>query len=300
MNTAMNIPLNIPKGKYVVAVSGGVDSMVLLDILAKNRQLNLIVAHFNHGIRKDSHVDEVLVKKICDNRDLVFVSGQGNLGKDASEEKARDARYAFLSKVLKDHNAKAIITAHHQDDLIETSIINLLRGTNRRGLTALQNKDDILRPLLLYPKVALVEYAKSNHLQWREDSTNKDKKYLRNFVRLEIVSKMTSLQRIKWLKILDAIEKRNKAINTQLEFLFKKSLHRNQMVLNRKWFCLLPHIICKEVVAGILYKMDIKNFDKKTIERLAVQIKTLPAGKTIQLVRANIYLTKRSARFKNR
>jgi tRNA(Ile)-lysidine synthase len=292
----MDIQVIIPKGRYVVAVSGGVDSVVLLDVLAKDRGLNLIVAHFNHGIRQDSDKDENLSKQIAQKYGLVFESTKGNLGKDVSEAKAREARYHFLKAVKHKYNADAIITAHHQDDLIETSMINILRGTNRRGLTALKTRNHIIRPLLLYPKSALITYAKEHKLIWHEDSTNKDKKYLRNQVRIDVVAKMTSQQRVKWLKILDSNEKRNKQIDDLLEILLKRGLHKGRMIINRKWFATLPHSISKEIIAFLVHKVGVRDIDKKTIERLATQIKTLPAGKTIQATGFEVKLTKRSAR----
>lgn len=296
----MSISINIPPGKYVVAVSGGVDSVVLLNLLAQHDQLNLIVAHFNHGIRKDSGIDENLTKDITLSKGLIFESAKLELGPDASEEEARQARYKFLNSVLKKHHAKAIITAHHQDDLIETSIINILRGTNRRGLTSLKTRQNIIRPLLLYPKTELVKYAKENKLKWHEDSTNKNKKYLRNKVRLDIVSKMTSTQRVQWLKILDSNESRNQKIDELLEIILKKGLHKGRPIINRQWFIMLPHSVSKEVVAYIVHRQGYKDVDKKTIEKIAIQIKTLKSGKKIQANGFDVMLTKRSARFFSR
>jgi len=293
--------INVPSGKYVVAVSGGVDSVVLLDLLASSRfqipNSEFIVAHFNHGIRDDSDKDENLVAKLAESHGLKFVSTKGQLGKNASEAEARQARYDFLHKIMTQEHASAIITAHHQDDVIETSIINILRGTNRRGLTALRSQKNIIRPLLLYPKSELVKYAKEHKLKWREDSTNLDKKFLRNKVRLDIVSKMTPEQRVQWLKILDSNEQKNQKIDGLLDMILKRGLHKGRPVLARQWFNMLPHSVSKEVIAYILHQQGLKDIDKKTIERLSVQIKTLPAGKTIQAVGFEVTLTKRSARF---
>ena len=143
-----NLNIEIPTGKYVVAVSGGVDSMVLLDILAKQEDLNLVIAHFDHGIRPDSAKDETLVAKVAKRHGLVFTSKKVALGSNASEALARDARYRFLKTVVKDNHAKALITAHHQNDQIETAVFNLLRGTGRKGLGSLQSTELVLRPLI--------------------------------------------------------------------------------------------------------------------------------------------------------
>jgi tRNA(Ile)-lysidine synthase len=137
----------VPKGRYVVAVSGGVDSVVLLDLLTKTNN-QLTVAHFNHGIRQDSAKEEALVKQLAKRYGLEIKIGNGKLGLEASEETARKARYDFLESVRQKHQADAIITAHHQDDLIETALINLLRGTGPHGLIAIAKNPNILRPLL--------------------------------------------------------------------------------------------------------------------------------------------------------
>src|SRR5690348_2939142 len=126
----MNVLLPKP-GNYVVAVSGGVDSVVLLDILSKQPGLKLTIAHFDHGIRNDSYKDRQFVEGLAKKYQLLFVYKEGSLGK-ASEAKAREARYEFLRKAQKDSGSQAIITAHHQDDLLETAILNMLRDSSRK------------------------------------------------------------------------------------------------------------------------------------------------------------------------
>ena len=186
--------------KYVVAVSGGVDSVVLLDMLVNDilpishspygepttirRTANqLIVAHFDHGIREESHKDAEFVADLAKKYGWPFVSKREELGSDASEEKARDQRYAFLRSVAEKHGAK-LVTAHHADDVIESIAINLLRGTGWRGLAVLDS--DIIRPLTDMNKAQTLEYAKKHGLMWVEDSTNKTDVYLRNRIRRKV------------------------------------------------------------------------------------------------------------------
>jgi tRNA(Ile)-lysidine synthase len=292
--------VKLPGGKYIVAVSGGVDSVVLLDLLAQQKDLELVVAHFDHGIRADSADDAKFVEGLAKKYGFVFELGHGHLGKDVSEAEARDKRYAFLKNVQSKNRAVAIITAHHQDDLIETSIINILRGTSRRGLTSLKTSNDIIRPLLEYPKAQLLAYAKQHELSWHEDSTNADTKYLRNKIRLEIVPKMDEEQRRQWLDILQGMEPINNKIDLEIQQILRYGLHKGQLVLNRKWFTMLPHNIAKEVIVNILVKTGATEIDKKTVERLSVQIKTLRHGKVLQAPGVDVILTKRSARFKRR
>ena len=172
--------------KYVLAVSGGVDSVVLLDIFVKQLGLSddLIVAHFDHGIRSDSSQNALFVSKLAEKYGVKFESLREELGKDASEDLARRRRYDFLRNIAKKYNAK-LVTAHHGDDVIETIAINLTRGTGWRGLAAMDS--DVLRPLTNNLKSDILEYAKVNELKWYEDSTNNSDDYLRNRLRRHLV-----------------------------------------------------------------------------------------------------------------
>lgn len=169
--------------RYVVAVSGGVDSVVLLDMAVKKGQ-DIVVAHFDHGIRADSADDAQFVRGLADAYGVPFETAREELGATASEELARKRRYAFLNAVAKKHDAK-IMTAHHADDIIETIAINIVRGTGWRGLAVL-NSPHIERPLLDKTKADILEYAQLHSLEWREDSTNQDTKYLRNDLRMKL------------------------------------------------------------------------------------------------------------------
>jgi len=166
--------------KCVVAVSGGVDSVVLLDMLMRLDDIKLIVAHFDHGIRDGSRQDAEFVTEIARKYGLPFEIKREKLGLSASEEKARDRRYKFLRSVAKKYKAK-LVTAHHADDVIETIAINILRGTGWRGLSIMDS--DIWRPLTDMTKSEIIDYAKKHNLTWREDITNTSDKYLRNRIR---------------------------------------------------------------------------------------------------------------------
>lgn len=173
--------------KYLLAVSGGVDSVVLLDILANDTSYDLAVAHFDHGIRPDSADDARFVRALVEEKyHLPFFLRREELGRDASEELARSHRYSFLRDVARKTNTR-LVTAHHRDDLVETVAINILRGTGWRGLAAL-SADDIVRPLLDTSKSELLAYALAHRLEWAEDSTNASAKYLRNRLRRSLRS----------------------------------------------------------------------------------------------------------------
>ncbi|HTJ73348.1 MAG TPA: tRNA lysidine(34) synthetase TilS [Verrucomicrobiae bacterium] len=170
--------------RYLVAVSGGIDSVVLLDRLVQSGEHELIVAHFDHGIRPDSAADARFVEALARRYGLPFVTKREELGGGAGEELARTRRYAFLRAEAQKLQAR-LVTAHHSDDVIETVAINSARGTGWRGLAVL-DAPDITRPLLTKTKQEIRDYALEHRLEWVEDSTNMETKYLRNQVRRKV------------------------------------------------------------------------------------------------------------------
>ncbi|HEY1085679.1 MAG TPA: tRNA lysidine(34) synthetase TilS [Candidatus Saccharimonadales bacterium] len=203
--------------KYVVAVSGGVDSVVLLDMLAsRHKPDQLIVAHFEHGIRgKDSENDAEFVKLLSKKYRLKYELGQGNLTKNASEALAREKRYDFLKRMAKKHNAR-IVTAHHQDDLIETIAINMTRGTGWRGL-AVMDGQEVSRPLLGKTKDDLYDYALSRDLEWVEDETNREEKYLRNRLRKRLFEQLSASSRLQLIQLWQAQKSLRHTIDLEVE-----------------------------------------------------------------------------------
>lgn len=270
----MNI--EVEPGTYVVAISGGVDSMVLLDLLCEKPELKLVAAHYDHGIREDSEVDRQMVQKIAKKHRLPFVYDQGHLGPDTSEASSRKARYDFLHSVRQAAGARAIITAHHEDDVLETAVINMLRGTGRKGLASLKSTDLILRPLLHVPKTQIKTYAKEHDLKWREDSTNQDTKYLRNYIRHKILPKFSADERQK----LSELVAETRRLNTEIENLLALHLHLQPAVdtLDRHWFIMLPHNVAREVMAEFLRKHKTRGFTTKTLDRLIIAAKTFRPG----------------------
>jgi tRNA(Ile)-lysidine synthetase-like protein len=174
-----------------------------------------VVAHFDHGIRAESAADAELVKKLAAQYQLEFRLGRGELGQNASEELARRKRYEFLRRVKSQTGADKVLVAHHQDDLIETILINLIRGTGWRGLAPMWS-DDVVRPLLRFSKVELVAYAIKNKLTWAEDATNYSPKYLRNRVR-DLAVRLIPKQRQKLLELHESQTKLRQEIENILE-----------------------------------------------------------------------------------
>jgi len=275
--------IHLPKGRYVVAVSGGVDSMVLLDVLRQRPDLQLTVAHFDHGIRSDSATDRKLIQDVTRRHKLPFVYDAGRLGAGASEAGARQARYKFLRTVKTQTGAQAIITAHHLDDAVETAIHNLMRGTGRKGLTSLhgikQGYDDVVRPLLHLPKDRLRAYAQEHELAWHEDSTNADLKYRRNYIRHRIIPRMKHDKPKEYAKLVQLIKRQvelNRAIDEQLTHLLH--LQPEAGALDRHGFIMLPHDMSKEVVAHWLRLNGRGQFQRRQLEQLVRGLKTARPG----------------------
>lgn len=275
----------LPPGNYVVAVSGGVDSVVLLDLLRGYPELQLTVAHFDHGIRAESQADRLFVQALAQRYQLPFVYATAQLGSAASEATARTARYAFLQTVRRASNATAIITAHHQDDLLETAVLNLQRGTGRRGLTSLRDRPTISRPLLQYPKLVLVAHAMARKLEWHEDATNLDQTYRRNYVRHTLLPKLSTENRQRLIKIIT----RQTVVNDELDKLLTNylQLQPSQRVLDRTAFTQLPPSVAGEVMASWLRANGLRNFDRKTIERATVAARQGRSGAITELKGGN-------------
>jgi tRNA(Ile)-lysidine synthetase-like protein len=269
--------IKVPRGKYVLAVSGGVDSMVLLDLLSNLSGIEIIIAHFNHGIRPEAGNDEELVTKAARSYDLPIEVGRAELGQGASEEASRLARYDFLRAVQTRHRASKIITAHHQDDLIETALINLVRGTGRQGLSAISSNANVLRPLLGIPKSRLLQYAQTHKLKWHEDITNESADYLRNRLRRIIFANMTTAQRRELLDQLTRISSLNLAIDKNIAILSQLIGNR---IIDRTLFSALPMKVGNEILVYRLRQTGVRDFDSRTINRLNLAIRIARADST--------------------
>ena len=169
-------------GRVLCAVSGGLDSMCLLDFMTRQPSFSVGAAHFNHCLRgAEADRDEAFVRDFCAKRRIPFVSGSGDTRSLAereglsTEEAARRLRYEFLNKAAEDGGYDAILTAHHADDNAETVLLNLVRGTGSAGLAGIpQVRGNICRPFLRIPRAELAAYAAAHGVPHVEDSTNDD------------------------------------------------------------------------------------------------------------------------------
>ena len=178
------------EGDYVVvAVSGGPDSMALLHLLLNIREkikINIVCAHVNHNKRKESDDEKVFVEEYCKSNNVYFEYmkieeyGSGNF-----HSEARDIRYKFFKDVMKKYNSHLLFTAHHGDDLIETILMRIVRGSNLKGYSGFSKITDfgsykIVRPLIFYTKSEILEYDILNKIPYVIDSSNNEDDYTRN------------------------------------------------------------------------------------------------------------------------
>jgi tRNA(Ile)-lysidine synthase len=180
--------------RILLAVSGGADSMLMLHLFVKNGY-SVGVAHCNFSLRgKESDDDERFVSEYCDIHNLEFHSKTFDTTEYAEakgisiEMAARELRYGWFDELMHRHGYDFLATAHHQDDVIETFLINLSRGSGIRGLSGIQPKSGkIIRPMLFTNREEILNYCQRMSIAYRTDSTNKDTIYKRNLIRHEII-----------------------------------------------------------------------------------------------------------------
>lgn len=182
--------------RLLLACSGGLDSVVLAHLAAKSN-FDFALAHCNFSLRgKESDTDEMFVVGLAKQFEIPVFVETFQTEKYAETKgisiqlAARELRYAWFEKLLSDFNYDYVLTAHHSDDDLETFLINLSRGTGLKGLSGIPKKNGkIIRPLLDFSRKTLFEWATSEKIRWREDSSNEHPDYLRNKIRLEVVPK---------------------------------------------------------------------------------------------------------------
>ena len=184
----------LQKAKVLIAVSGGLDSMVLLDLISKSN-IEFAVAHCNFQLRnEESNEDEFFVKSYCKENSIQGFFQKFDTKQFAEDEKlsiqvaARKLRYEWFYELLTTEKFDFVLTAHHLDDQLETFLINFSRGTGLDGLTGIPSQNDkIIRPLLTFSRAEIETFAKGNNISWREDSSNTSDKYVRNKIRHQLV-----------------------------------------------------------------------------------------------------------------
>lgn len=221
--------------KIVLGVSGGPDSVCMLsilNILSKELNFEIVVAHINHGIRENAKIDEEYVVKLCEKLNLkckILHSDVKNLAraeKRGLEEMGRIVRYNFFEQVLKEENANKIAIAHNNNDNVETIIMNILRGSGTSGLKGIEAKSGIyIRPLIEIKREEIEEYTKD--LNPRHDESNDDNEFTRNKIRNIVIPYVKKEFNP---NILDTITRLSEISKEETEYLQKKTLEEYEKI----------------------------------------------------------------------
>ncbi len=271
----------------MVAVSGGVDSMVLLDILRRQPGVELLVAHVNHGLRADAAEDEKLVAHYALSHNIACVSTKLSLDR-ADEATARTARYSFLRQCCKEINARGILLAHHQDDLIETTLINHIRGTGWRGQAPFIGSVDCIRPLQFIDKQELLGYARRHNVPWREDATNNSQVYLRNYVRhslIPLLEQKKSTWRDEFLQHIRKQQALRRTIDAELENVLKPRCIEDgrATAVDRHLYIMAPELVGLELLAHLLKASTGSSLERSGLTAALLFVKTGKPGKVMPL-----------------
>lgn len=247
----------------VVACSGGPDSMALLHLMYKIKQaldIEVICAHVNHNTGRPGQKEEQqFVEKYCRNHGLTFETMIiEDYGDDNFENEARTKRYSYFKQIVTKYHAKYLLTAHHGDDLIETILMRIVRGSTLRGYSGFSKVIDmgeykIIRPLIEVTKQEIIEYNKQNKIQYFIDSTNLEDIHTRNRYRKYIVPEFKKEDKnvhTKFYKFSKTLLEYNNYIDKQVEKIIPKVYPQN--IINIDEFIKLDHVIAMKVIYYIL------------------------------------------------
>ena len=273
--------------KVVIGVSGGPDSITLLNVLLKIKDMGIIkydivVCHINHLIRKEAIEDENYVKDYCDKNNIECyikrakveeISKKEKLG---TEETGRKVRYEFFNEILEKTNSNKIATAHNKNDNVETVLMNIIRGSGTSGLKGIEAKrNNLIRPLIEIERTEIEEYCKKNNLNPRIDKTNFENTYTRNKVRNMLIpyvkenfnpNIIEAINRLSDLAKEEDSYLKNKTKEKYEKILLEKQ--KNSIVLDLKMFNLLENVIKSRLVLYTINELlGTKNgIEKKHIE----------------------------------
>ena len=267
----------------LLAVSGGVDSIVLAHLFSKTK-FQFVIAHCNYKLRNiESDNDAVLVKKLSQSLNVKFFIKEFDTILYSKENKcsiqmaARNIRYNWFQELLAENQISTVITAHHLNDQLETFLINIGRGSGIEGLTGIPETDLLIRPLLNFTKQEIIDFANKNNLNWNEDKSNTKNEYLRNSLRNTVIPE--------WRKTIPDLEKKfkktilhlgfaNKALNIQIENFKKQYFTISDLgikinikdidKLNPKKFFM--HAIFKQY--GFIYPLELEKLIKSSTGKI--------------------------------
>ena len=246
----------------VIGLSGGPDSMCLLDILESlNKNIKIVCAHINHNIREESKEELIFIEDYCKKKNLTLETTtfkKKSATQDYNELELREKRYAFFGKVINKYKAKYLFTAHHGDDLVETILMRMTRGSNLKGYTGFQietTKDNykVIKPLIFMTKDDINAYNEENNIPYVTDKTNEEDNYTRNRYRHNILPFLKGENKNIHLKYLKFSRELQKYYNYVDKAVTKEITNRyDKKTLDITEFSRLDKLIQEKVIEYIL------------------------------------------------
>lgn len=282
--------------RIVVGCSTGPDSMALVDMLLKIKNkynLSLIIAHVNHNVREESYEEAEYLKKYCEDNNLIFESMIiEQYGDDNFHNEARNIRYTFFENLVNKYEADYLMTAHHGDDLTETVLMRLVRGSNLSGYGGFRSIIDmdgykIVRPLIYYTKKELEEYDLENDVKYYIDSSNDKDKYTRNRYRKYILPFLKEEEKdvhLKFLKFSNLLNDASKFIDKVRNRAISRVIVDDKIIIDK--FLEEDEFIQKEILYYLLsefYQDDLILVGDKHINIILELIKGSRANAFINL-----------------
>lgn len=306
---------NVNKDDIIVlACSGGPDSMCLFDLVRKNLSNKVIVVCVNHNVRKESLEELEYVKKCAQESNYIFEELTIDGGINYSEDDFRNIRYDFFREVIKKYNATKLLTAHHGDDLIETILMRIVRGSDLNGYIGIKSiidKDNyqVLRPLIFVSKDDIIDYNKINKIKYFNDYTNELDDYTRNRYRhyvLPFLKKEDKNVHSKFLRFSNELAKNEEFICSFIDQQYNNVVVDN--MLNIQKFIVLDKFIQERIIKKILadfYKEKLYLVNDKTVNNILEMIHNnngnskinLPNGVIGYINYGNFYLLKDEMNF---
>ena len=277
------------KEPLVIAVSYGPDSMFLLDLLKKMYNANKIIcAHVHHNHRKESDEEARLLKEYCDKNNIIFefMKIDSYTNGRFTEEEARKKRYEFFDKIMTKYNSKYLFTAHHGDDLVETILMKITRGSSFKGYSGInlmssRKNYKIIRPLLYLTKDDINVYCEENNVPYAIDSSNLDDEYKRNRYRKYILPRLKEENKdvhLKFLNFSQKIQSYEKYVNDVVNKYYNKVVVNDVVIINK--LLGLDDLIIEKIIERYLFNFYGDNIYKITDVHRNTIIKMLKENKS--------------------
>ncbi|MGE5398489.1 MAG: tRNA lysidine(34) synthetase TilS [Chitinophagales bacterium] len=289
----------LPGESVVVGVSGGPDSVALLHFLLqlkKQGNYEVFAAHLNHGLREEALLDQELVEGLCRKWDVPFRMDKSNIKEIARtsgqsiEQVGREVRYRFLHQTAEEFGAVKIAVAHHRQDQAETLLMRLIQGTGPRGLQAmLPRRSQIIRPFLCLDRNEIDKYLKENHIDYRIDSSNFDKNYLRNRIRLDLLPLLEERFNPRIVdglcRLADLAAEENLYWESEIEKVINQVANSNSSTVNvniDKLKSLHP-VLGYRLIQKVLYKSGAERLSHNDLDRVMKLTGTAASGRRVKV-----------------